>query len=401
MLQHEGVPALIPELGPHLGSLREAAQAEPLGLYLHIPFCIDRCSYCSFVSTRDKTLRPSLLARLGEDLLDWGETLGHPAVDTLYLGGGTPSLLTAEELAALTARVQKSFNLGSLLEATLEANPGTVDLAWLQSARSLGWDRISLGIQTLDDALLRRLGRIHDAEEGLLALQLACAAGFRRISADLLLGIPGQDLARVLADARRLVAAGASHLSIYMLDLDKACPLKRQVDAGALALPSEDEVAETYEALQEALPDLGLTAYEISNYAAAGELSRHNTRYWERRPYLGLGPSAASQLGRWRWTESNDVTAWTLDQGQSEFQELDPASDLAEIPLLGLRMLRGVDWQRLRSRAAIAGLLPLVQQWESHLEPFFRHGLLEREDAILRFTRKGLLLSNAVLEVFV
>jgi len=297
--------------------------------------------------------------------------------------------------------VRKAFALGSLLEATLEANPGTVDPAWLQSARSLGWDRISLGIQTLDDALLRRLGRIHGAEEGLLALQQASAAGFRRISADLMLGIPGQDLSRVLADARRLVAAGASHLSIYMLDLDKMCPLKAQVDAGRLALPTEDAVAETYEALQQELPDLGLSAYEISNYAAPGETSLHNTRYWERRPYLGLGPSAASHLGHWRWTENSEVATWAQGLGEPESQELDPAAALAEIPLLGLRLLRGVDWQRLRSRAAVAGLLPLVNQWESSLEPFFDYGLLEREGPVLRFTRKGLLLSNAVLEVFV
>lgn len=388
-------------LEPSPEALRGAARAEPLGLYLHVPFCVDRCSYCSFVSTRNDALRPAVLRKLAQDACDWGKALGHPAVDTLYLGGGTPSVLTAGELGTLTEAVRNAFDLTPLREATLEANPGNVGLAWMQAARSLGWDRLSLGIQTLDDGLLRRLGRIHDAAEGLEALEQAQAAGFRRISADLMIGVPGQDLARVVSDARRLAAAGASHLSIYMLDLDKACPLKAQVEAGSFTLPSDDEVAETFEALQEELPDLGLTAYEISNYAQPGEESLHNTRYWERRPYLGVGPSAASHLGPWRWTEGGDIQEWLRGTSAREVQKLCAAEALAEIPLLGLRMLRGIDWEGLRSKAAGLELLPLVEAWEQELKPFFRHGLLTREGTRLRFTRKGLLLSNAVLEVFV
>ena len=392
---------MLQELEAQAGALREAAHAEPLGLYLHIPFCVDRCSYCSFVSTREEGLRPAALKKLTEDLCAWGADLEHPPLDTLYLGGGTPSVLSVGELSSLTEAVRKAFPCSSLLEATLEANPGTVDLAWLQAARSLGWDRLSLGIQTLDDDLLRRLGRIHTAEAGLAALGQAREAGFLRISADLMLGIPGQDPSRVLADARQLVTAGASHLSVYMLDLDKACPLKAQVDSGRLVLPSEDEVAETFEALQEALPDLGLQAYEISNYARPGQASIHNTRYWERRPYLGLGPSAASHVGPWRWTESGDIPAWVAGSGARDHQELSPAEALAEIPLLGLRMLRGIDWEALRARAASLELLPLVDRWERELAPYLQHGLLTRAGTHLRFSRKGLLLSNAVFEVFV
>jgi len=392
---------LLPRLQPHLRNLQESAQAEPLGLYLHIPFCIARCAYCSFVSTRDDSLRPAVLERLKRDLRTWGHDLAHPPVDTLYLGGGTPSVLTTGELSALTEDVRQAFELSALQEATLEANPGTVDLAWLQSARSLGWDRISLGVQTLDDQLLRRLGRIHDAKEGLHALADARQAGFQRISADLMIGIPGQDLSRVLSDARQLVAAGASHLSIYMLDIDKTSPLMAQVQAGQLALPPEDAVADAFEALQETLPTLGLRAYEISNHAQPGQESRHNTRYWERRPYLGLGPSAASQLGSWRWTECSDIPAWTIGTGLGEVQALTPAEALAEIPLLGLRMLQGIDWKALESRAEKLELLTLVNSWERELEPFLQQGLLTRTGDRLCLSRKGLLLSNAIFEVFV
>jgi oxygen-independent coproporphyrinogen-3 oxidase len=379
----------------------DPAGLEPLGLYLHVPFCRDRCTYCSFVTTRDESLKEATLAKLRREVEDWGRRLDRPKVDTLYLGGGTPSLLTAEELADLTAATRAVFDLGPLEEATLEANPGTLDLAWLQTARDLGWDRVSFGVQALDDVLLERLGRIHDAGAALEALAWARRAGFSRISADLMVGIPGQRLDRVLQDARTLVEAGASHLSIYLLDLDKACPLRAQVDTGKLALPTEDEVADVFEALQEELPRLGLAPYEVSNYARPGQESRHNSRYWERRPYLGLGPSAASQLGTWRWTESGVIPAWLEDRGTPDVQELDAAEALAEIPLLGLRMHRGVDWDALRAKGAALNLAPLVDAWEAQLQPFLRAGILLREGPTLRFSARGMLVSNGVLEIFV
>lgn len=392
---------MIRTLAPHLQDLREAAGREPIGLYLHIPFCKDRCTYCSFVTTRDDGLKATALARLDTDLQVWGQALGHPEVDTLYFGGGTPSILSAEELSALVHASREAFDFSALCEATLEANPGTIDLAWLKAARRLGFDRLSLGLQTLDDNLLQRLGRIHDGAMGLNALLMAREAGFRRLSADLMVGIPGQDLDRVLSDTRTLVAAGVTHLSVYMLDLDKNCPLKAQVESGKLHLPSEDEVADVFEALQAELPELGLAPYEISNYAQSGERSLHNTRYWERRPYLGLGPSAASHLDRWRWTEGSVIQAWAEGRGKPEVQELDAAADLAEIPLLGLRMHRGVDWEDLQTRAAMLDLRHLVDAWEVALKPFLKHGLLERVGPLVRFTNRGMLLSNSVFEVFV
>ena len=172
-----------PELQRQLPVLRRAAQAQPLGLYLHVPFCLDRCTYCSFATTRDRSLQPDTVRRLLSDTTQWGAALGRPAVDTLYLGGGTPSLLSPTELNALTGAIRQAFDLTPLVEATLEANPGTVDLAWLRQARELGWDRISLGVQALDDVLLARLGRIHGSVQALEALDLAERAGFHRRSA--------------------------------------------------------------------------------------------------------------------------------------------------------------------------------------------------------------------------
>jgi oxygen-independent coproporphyrinogen-3 oxidase len=160
-------------------------------------------------------------------------------------------------------------------------------------------------------------------------------------------------------------------------------------------------VADVFEALQAELPRLGLEPYEVSNYARPGQESRHNSRYWERRPYLGLGPSAASQLGDWRWTESGVIPAWLEDRGTPEVQELDAAEALAEIPLLGLRMHRGVDWEALRARGAALNLAPLVDAWEAQLQPFLKAGILLQEGPVLRFSARGMLVSNGVLEIFV
>ena len=394
-------PDLPPPLAERLPALRTAAHAEPLGLYLHVPFCVDRCTYCSFATTRDRSLQPATQARLLAQVRAWGEALGRPPVDTLYLGGGTPSLLSPEELAGLTAAVRGAFDLSPLAEATLEANPGTVDLGWLRRARELGWDRISLGVQALDDGLLARLGRIHGAAQALEALELAERAGFRRRSADLMVGIPGQSLSKVVDDARTLAATGLDHLSVYLLDLDKACPLRAEIDAGRLVLPSEDEVAGVFEALQAELPRLGLAPYEISNYARPGSESIHNTRYWERRPYLGLGPSAASQMDAFRWTETSVIPAWTEGRGDLDLQELDAAEALAEIPLLGLRLHRGVDWGALRRQAEARNLRPLLDGWEARLRALANEGLVLWEGDRVRLSARGMLLSNGILQMFV
>lgn len=394
-------PDLPPPLAERLPALRNAAHAEPLGLYLHIPFCLDRCTYCSFATTRDRSLQPETTVRLLHQVRAWGAALERPAVDTLYLGGGTPSLLSTAELTDLTAALREAFDLSPLTEATFEANPGTVDLAWLRQARDLGWDRVSLGVQALDDVLLARLGRIHGAAQALEALELAERAGFRRRSADLMVGIPGQSLSKVVEDARTLAATGLDHLSIYLLDLDKACPLRAEIDAGRLTLPSEDGVADVFEALQAELPLLGLAPYEISNYALPGGESIHNTRYWERRPYLGLGPSAASQMGDFRWTETSVIPAWTGGRGEVELQELDPAEALAEFPLLGLRLHRGVDWAALRAHADALNLRPLTDGWEARLRALAEQGLVLWEGDRVRLTARGMLMCNGILQMFV
>jgi len=334
------------------------------------------------------------------DIAQMGRLLRRPKLETLYWGGGTPSVLSVESLESVSRAIHGEFDASGLAEATIEANPGTLNPAWLYAARSCGWDRISLGIQSLNDGQLTRLGRIHDSAQGLEAIAACKNAGFARISADLLLGAHGQAPSHALNDARQLVEAGAEHLSIYMLDLDKECPLKLQVENGDIELPDEGLVADAYLALSESLPNLGLAHYEISNFSFLGRESAHNCRYWQRLPYLGLGPSAASNIGSIRWAECESPAEWINGQTEHEVSILSPKESLAEVPMLGLRMSQGVNWEYLRRRASALGLADLVDAWESELDPFFGRGLLQRDGENLRLTAKGMLLSNQVLMVF-
>jgi len=330
-----------------------------------------------------------------------GRLLEKPRLETLYLGGGTPSVLSPASIEAICSAIHSEFDASSIAEATIEANPGTLNPTWLHAVRSCGWNRISLGVQSLDDGQLARLGRIHDSAQGLEAIAMCKNAGFSRISADLLLGTPGQTPSRVLDNVRRLVEGRVEHLSIYMLDLDKECPLKSQVENGDIELPDDGLVADSYLALSEFVQSLGLAHYEISNFSFPGRESAHNCRYWLRLPYLGLGSSAASNIGGIRWTENESPAEWTKGQAEQESCRLSPKESLAEIGMLGLRMSQGINWGKLRRRANSLGFAHIVDAWESELKPFLGRGLLQRDGENLRLTAKGMLLSNQVLMVFV
>jgi len=389
---------LNPLLRQHIESI---SLDQPLGLYIHVPFCRDRCTYCSFTSTIDLSLEHLYLKRILQDLEDWGNYFCKPRLDTIYLGGGTPSVLSLHSLQLISQAIHSEFDTNNLLEATLEANPGALSTVWLKVARRAGWNRISLGIQSLDDTLLQCLGRIHSAEQAIDAIKICADADFNHISADLLIGVPEQHLEHVLRDTICLIEAGIDHLSVYLLDLDKQCRLKSQIDNGLLKLPTEDQVVETYQALQKHLSSLGFIPYEISNYSRPGSQSVHNLRYWQRRPYFGVGPSAASNIGNLRWTENEDIHKWINSLDEPEIQLLSPEESLAEIPLLALRMRDGVNWHTLRELAKANDLDALALKWEKELAPFMKLGLLQQDGEHMRLTTEGMLLSNQVFQIFV
>ena len=386
------------QFGTHLTSL---AKQEPLGLYLHIPFCKDRCTYCSFVRTHEEENRDPFIQTLIKEIHHWGQILDRPTLNSIYWGGGTPSVLSEPEVARIVNAIQACFEIAPNSEQTIEANPGTLSLAWLMSIRALGFNRISWGIQTLHDDLLKSLGRIHSSEEALQALDWSQQAGFEHVSGDLILGLPNQSPDSVYSDALKIIDHGVDHISIYLLDLDKACALKTEVEAGRLVLPNEDQVASLYEILQDQLPRLGFTPYEISNYAKQGGQSQHNLTYWRRLPYLGLGPSAASNLGPYRWTSDLSISTWNRGRGQLTLQSLDPLDEWMEIPLLGLRLDEGIDWHRLSAQASVLKVEPLFHAWTNQMKYFETAGLVIFEGPRVRLTTKGRLLSNEIFQVFV
>jgi oxygen-independent coproporphyrinogen-3 oxidase len=322
-------------------------------------------------------------------------------LDSIYLGGGTPSVLSLQSLQQISQAIHIAFDVTSLLEATLEANPGTLSPSWLKTARGAGWDRISLGIQTLDNDLLSSLGRIHSAKQAIAAVKMCGDIGFKRINADLLIGVPGQRLEYVLRDATRLIEAGTEHLSIYLLDIDKPCQMKSQIENGLLELPTDDQIADIYQALQKHLLRLGFISYEISNYSRPGRHSVHNVRYWQRRPYIGIGPSAASNIDNVRWTENEDIPQWINNLGEPEIQLLSQEESLAEIPLLALRMRDGINWRILRELAEAKGLIALIQNWENELLPFIKGGFVRKDGECLHLTSEGVLVSNRIFQIFV
>ncbi len=277
----------------------EGGEAEPsVGVYVHIPFCERICPYCDFAVVAARKLSPAdeerYVSALLAELAGRSEAFAGRALATLYFGGGTPSLLTPESIARLTAAVSAAFS-GSPGEVTLEVNPSTLEQSRLPGFREAGVTRLSLGVQSFDDETLRRLGRAHRAGECHAALDAARAAGFENVSLDLIFGAPGQDIAGVLRDAAAALAHAPAHVSAYALTLEPGTPFARAAARGRLAVPDDDLAAEMMLALGRALEAAGLARYEISSWSRPGLASQHNQRYWRRLPVLGLGMGAHSQ----------------------------------------------------------------------------------------------------------
>ena len=319
------------------------------GVYIHTPFCLQKCLYCDFASyagADTETMEKYVDAVCSEIMMRSNEvTIADQA--TLYFGGGTPSLLSEKLLAKLVEALQKNGCWLQPAEATIEVNPGTADLDKLRFFKDLGFDRISFGVQSLNDAELRAVGRIHTANEALDAITMAEKAGFTRVSADLIYGLPEQSLQTLKTSLQNLTAAGLQHLSVYGLTIEKNTPLAGMLDKGKVELPDEDCQLAMYELVQEYLEAQGLHRYEISNYAVSGQESRHNLVYWHYLPYLSFGSSACSFNGSQRFTATDSVTDYieSIQSGKSwgGFEDLTKEMQLSEYLFMGLRTTVGID----------------------------------------------------------
>jgi len=372
-------------------------------LYVHIPFCRQKCRYCDFASWSDCERQ---MPRYVDALLREAQACAPAAarMDTVFLGGGTPSLLPPEELCRLLTGLQAIFDIAPHAEFTSEANPGTLTPQWLDAAVKGGMNRLSMGMQALQPELLRTLGRIHNFDQVKDSVRMAREAGVANLSLDLMFGLPGQTPAMWRETLNAALSLSPEHLSCYGLIPEEGTPLVADLEAGRLTLPDEDAEREMYDDTLRILASHGFQQYEISNFAKPGYACRHNLGYWQQVPYIGLGAAAASCMpgskdcAYVRLANPSDLMdylrmAEQSDWTQRENESITRADAQYETLMLGLRTTQGV------SEAAYEAMhgAPLLDRYGSALHRLEQQGLLIHEDGWWRLTRRGMDVQNAVL----
>lgn len=373
-----------------------APRSQRLGAYVHLPFCAQRCGYCSFnTAPHAPGAMPRFLAALGSEIDLLGAMPWAPGatVATVFVGGGTPSLATDEEMAALLERLRRRFAVAPGAEVTVECNPESVSRERLAGYRRAGVNRISVGVQSLDERILSRLNRVHSARQARLAFEAAREAGFDNVSADLIYGLPGLDRPTWEQTVREVLGWRPDHLSAYALTLDEGSLWHA---AGVTGLPQEDEITGQYWALAALAAEAGLEHYEVSNYARTGRRSEHNQIYWRAEEYLGLGPGAAGFLGDARYVNVKPVDRYRalVAEGRApvgSHEVLTSGQRQAERLILGLRLADGVpaSWLDERIRLEPGRLPALLAAWRER-------GLLALDGERARLTEAGFLLSDAL-----
>jgi oxygen-independent coproporphyrinogen-3 oxidase len=366
------------------------------GLYIHIPFCLRKCLYCDFYSVTALAKLPAFLEALGREMeLYRGD---FAPFDTVYIGGGTPSLLAPQQLATILARVRENFSLLPDTEITLETNPADLDDASLVAIRGMGVKRLTIGCQSFDRALLAFLGRRHSAAQAGNALATASSAGFNNIGVDLIYGIPGQGIAAWLDTLQRCLAYQPEHLSCYQLTVEARTPLGNSYQHGAFSLPDEELAYEFFMQTAEVLERAGYVHYEVSNFARGMAFaSRHNQKYWDHTPYLGLGPGAHSFAANRRWWNYRSVDRY-LDALVAGERPVEAAECLTEEQLrlealyLGLRTKQGICLQHYARRYHV----DLLAQKQDSLSALQKEGLIAIEGGYLYPTRTGLAIADSL-----
>ena len=371
----------------------------PLGLYLHVPFCTSICNYCNFNrGLFDAPLKAAYVRALAAEVRGAGD--GAPA-DTVYFGGGTPSLLEADEIAGLLAACREAFDLAPGAEVTLEANPETVDAAALRGWMDAGVTRVSLGVQSLLDEELARLGRRHSAARAKEAIGLARAAGCD-VSADLMLWLPAQSRADCAASIGALLDLGPAHVSFYLLELYPNAPLREEMARAGWSLAPDDDAAAMYLETLERTDAAGYEQYEISNVARPGKRCRHNLKYWRDGAWLGFGCGAHSTRAECRWRNVAETGRYVDMVGRglppvAERRRLTHEEQLGDALFTNLRLIDGIDLEQVRQRYGV----DVMARHGAALAPFLEGGWLVLQAGRLKLTRQGMLLANEVMGTFV
>ncbi len=373
-----------------------------IGLYIHIPFCRQKCLYCDFPSYAGlEDMQEPYTAALCREIAGKGGLFANSVVDTVYVGGGTPTMLPARIIARILECVYTSFIMATDAEVSVEANPGTVDKRKIAVLKDCGVNRISFGIQTFSDKLLKIIGRIHSAQDAREAVTASQEAGMDNINIDLMYGLPGQSLKEFRQDIEQAAALGVQHISAYGLKIEENTPFAELNKDGRLTLPDEGVEESMYDLAASLLPSLGFKRYEISNYSWPGRECRHNLKYWHYQPYIGVGAAAHSFADGERWANIEDVGLYieAAATGQSTVgfhEKSDCLTAMAEYIFLALRTVKGVNYN------------DFFRQFNENFND--RHGakaielvrrglLVDGKDGI-RLTERGMKYGNTVFAAF-
>ena len=373
---------------------------ETISIYIHIPLCVKKCAYCDFASFSGRMAqRESYVKAVCCEMRTQAAFFGRRQVKTVFFGGGTPTLLSGAQVQEIMDTLREGFDLLPDAEITMEGNPGTLKKENLCAYRASGVNRLSLGVQSMDDTLLAAIGRIHTARQAREAVAMAREAGFDNLNLDLMYGLPGQTADQWQRTLETAIALGVEHLSCYSLILEEGTQLFDQVEAGVCApLPDEDAICAMDEITQNLTRAAGYAQYEVSNYAKPGKTCRHNIVYWECEPYLGVGLSAHSDLDGRRFYNPSDWADY-MRMAQSGVTERAQEGDntredrMFERMMMGLRQTRGVNCERF---ARDFGALP-EEIWPEQIARMTREGLIERAGDRLRLTARGMQVMNSVL----
>lgn len=389
---------------------------EMLGLYVQIPFCASKCTFCNFSSQvapstayeayvnaldHEISLLPCLSVTSGTH-----SALSRRSLDTLYFGGGTPTLLGAARIGRICAAIRQTFDASAISEATIEMTPGSADAALLERLAATGFNRASIGAQSFEDRELRATGRLHSAADIVNQVRMARAAGFANVSIDLIAGLPHQTPESWRKNLQTAAQLRPEHVSVYLFETDEKSRLGREIlkEAGgahASSMPGEDFMARAYESACEFFTTEGYEHYEISNFALPGKRSIHNQKYWRREPYLGVGAGAHSFDGSKRWSNEISPAGYQarIEQGELAIVEsttISPAEEMEEFFFLGLRTREGIDLNQARLRWGE----PPFSAWEQAAQRLEHGGYLLRSENRLRLTEKALLVSNEIFQEF-
>ena len=375
-------------------------------LYIHIPFCVKKCQYCDFLSfAAPLETREQYVFMLCREMAEW-EKKEEVVVSSVFLGGGTPSLLSENQLEAIFAVLHENYQFTEDAEITIEANPGTVSESKLLLLRKCGVNRISFGLQSTQEEELKNLGRIHTFQEFLDSYEMARKTGFENINIDLISALPGQSLSSWQTTLRKVAELSPEHISAYSLIIEEGTPfyekyredeILREKGEKSIYLPDEETERRMYEVTGEILGEYGYHRYEISNYAKKGKECRHNIGYWTRKEYKGFGLGAASLFEEQRLKNTCDLKAYLGGKRVKEAEKLEKEEQIEETMFLGLRMLQGVSMQKFYEQYGIE----MKEMYGETIERMKGLSLLEETGDYIRLTEEGISLSNYVMSEFV